>query len=105
MKTILRRERTSDEKHIDRIVKSGLMRLGENPNPSSSEHDGFAVTEPHRPPNPYPHFLFWDRLGGRKGQKCRILNADAKNARAIQIQFEDGFIAVVNRRAIRRRVL
>ena len=104
MKTMLRRDRTSEEKHVDRIVKNGLMRLGENPNPSSSERNGFAVTDPHQPPNLYPHFLFWDRLGGRKGQNCRILGADTRNARAIQIQFEDGFIAVVNRRAIRRRI-
>jgi hypothetical protein len=103
LKTILKRERTSDEKHIDRIVKSGLMRLGENPNPSSSERNGFAVTEPHRPPNPYQHYLFWDRMG-RKGQSCRIINPDQKNARSLQIQFEDGHTAVVNRRAIRRRI-
>lgn len=96
---MLRRDRTSEEKQIDRIVARGLMRLGETP--QSSPLDGKVANNPHRPPNAYPHFLFWDRLG-RKGQSCRILQPGRINARDLQIEFEDGFIAVVNRRAIRR---
>lgn len=99
MKRILRRERTSEEKRIDAKVKSGLMRLGENPSVTLTGKSS-EVAEPHQTTNPFPHVLFWDRLG-RKGQKCRVITP-RQNASSVQVQFEDGFIAVVNRRSIRR---
>lgn len=47
----------------------------------------------------YPHQLRHDRLG-RKGHKCAIL----RNACGLcHIIFEDGFTAVVERTALRRR--
>ncbi len=52
------------------------------------------------PDNPYPHILQWNRMG-RKGQACRIL---AMRGGMIQVQFEvDGFTALLDRRAIRRK--
>jgi hypothetical protein len=94
-----KRDRTGEEKQWDGMLKSGLMRLGENPNPSSSERNGFAVTQLHRSTNPFPHVLVWDRMG-RKGQKCRVITP--KNTSNVQVQFEDGFIATINRQALRR---
>ena len=96
-----KKDRTGEEKHWDAIVKSGLMRLGENPGTDSSQHPRSEVPEPHRPTNPFPHVLVWDRWG-RKGQKCRVLNPK-NNATRVQVQFEDGFIAMISRQAIRRR--
>lgn len=96
-----KRDRSSEEKHWDAIVKSGLMRLGENPSqsdpPSSPGHE---VAQPHRPTNPFPYYLAWDRLG-RKGQKFRVINPKPK-AKLVKAEFEDGFIATIDRRAIRR---
>jgi hypothetical protein len=52
------------------------------------------------PDNPYPHVLVWDRMN-RKGQACRIL---AMQGKLTQVQFEiDGFTALVDRRALRRK--
>jgi hypothetical protein len=85
---MLKRDRTSEEKHIDAIMKSGLRRLGdESPNPN-------------RAPNPFPHYVFWDVLG-RKGERCQIVKP-ARLASKVQVRFKDGSVAIVNRRAIRR---
>jgi hypothetical protein len=46
-----------------------------------------------------PHRLRWERLG-RQGQSCRILRA---NGAEVHVQFEDGFTAVLSRRALVRR--
>jgi hypothetical protein len=95
-----KKDRSSEEKQFDGMVKRGLMRLGENPNPSSSERNGFEVTKPHQPTRTYPHVLVWDRLG-RKGQRCKVLRVKG-NLYRTQVEFEDGFVAVVERMAIRR---
>lgn len=94
-----KRDRTCEEKHWDAMIRSGLMRLGEHPSMTLTGKSS-EVTEPRQTTNPFPHVLFWDRLG-RKGQKCRVITP-RQNASSVQVQFEDGFIAVVNRRSIRR---
>lgn len=85
---MLRKDRTSEEKQADRIMRSGLLRLGEQHTAEST-------------PKPFPHYLFWDVLG-RKGQRCRVINPDYTASSKIQIEFEDGAVVVVDRRAIRR---
>lgn len=96
---MLKRDRTYDERRFDAMLKSGLKRLGENSSVILRDNSS-RVTEPLRP-STYSHVLMWDRLG-RKGQRCRFVNPDRIRDRDIQVEFEDGFIAVVNRRAIRR---
>ena len=83
---MLKRDRSGEEKRIDRLTKSGIMRLGKQP---SSE----AAT-----PNPFPYVLYWDKLG-RKGQRCRLVQP---GFRVVLIEFEDGFWHTVNKMAIRR---
>ena len=80
-----KKERTADERHIDKLTKSGIMRLGAQPS-----HE--------EPPNPFPYVLYWDRLG-RKGQRCRILKS---GPRVFLVEFADGFRHTINRLAIRR---
>jgi hypothetical protein len=80
-----KRDRTSEEKQFDGMIRHGMMHLGETPS---------APAEP----NPFRHVLLWDRLG-RKGQSCRILKQRGTLA---QIEFEDGFVTRINRMAIRR---
>ena len=46
----------------------------------------------------YRHMLRWDRLK-RKGQKCRILKS---SGHLCDVEFEDGFTAVLERRALTR---
>jgi hypothetical protein len=53
---------------------------------------------PATDPNALTHYLAWD-FDGRQGQKCRILEAGTRTAR---IAFEDGFVTIINRLAIRR---
>jgi hypothetical protein len=48
----------------------------------------------------YPHRLRWDRLR-RQGQHCKMIGASGAMC---QVEFEDGFTALVSRRAIVRRV-
>lgn len=98
---MLKRDRTPEERSFDAKIKSGLMRLGENPNLFPPGYSS-EVTEPHRPSNPFSHVLVWDRWG-RKGQKCRVITPK-NNARVVQVQFEDGFLGMVNRQALRRSV-
>lgn len=88
MKLMLRRDRTSEEKRVDAIMKDGLLKLGAEPSTENT-------------PKPFPHFLSWHVLG-RKGQRCRVVNPDYPSSSKIQVQFEDGAIFVVNRLAIRR---
>jgi hypothetical protein len=47
----------------------------------------------------FPHTLRWDKLG-RKGQCCKILRNSDTHA---HIKFEDGFTAIVERRALTRK--
>jgi len=97
---MLKRDRTSEEKRFDGMVKSGLMRLGEHPSNCPSAGQSSEVTESLRPSNPFPHVLVWDRWG-RKGQRVRVINPTIKAAK-VQVQFEDGFVAAINRQALRR---
>lgn len=80
-----KKDRTSEEKQFDGMLKTAMKRLG--PNPQTAE-----------PPTPFPYVLVWDRLG-RKGQRVKITRQSAKTA---QIKFEDGFTTVINRQALRR---
>jgi uncharacterized protein YgiM (DUF1202 family) len=50
---------------------------------------------------PFLHTLTWDRLG-RKGQRCEIIGT-RNTIGNVQIRFEDGFTAIVNRKALRRK--
>jgi hypothetical protein len=81
---VKKRDRTSEEKQADKLMKTGVMALGTT-----------------IPPNPedYRHRLRFDMMG-RKGQPCRILQFSGT---LIQIQFEDGYTALVRRTALRRR--
>lgn len=84
---MLKRDRTAEEKRIDKLTKSGILRLGAQPS-----HEAAS-------PNPFPYVLFWDRLG-RKGQRCRILKP---GPRVVLLEFaDDGFITTMNKMAIRR---
>lgn len=85
---MLKRDRTPDEKLFDDKLRGGLLKLGTEPTAEST-------------PKPFPHYLFWDVMG-RKGQRCRVINPDYTASSKIQVEFEGGFIAVVDRRAIRR---
>jgi hypothetical protein len=82
---MLKRDRTGEEKRVDAKIRAGIMKLGPNP-------------DAHEEPNPFPHFLAWDREG-RRGQRCKVLRTTPKMA---MIEFDDGFQLVVNRLAIRR---
>lgn len=46
-----------------------------------------------------PYILQWDVMG-RKGHPCEMLPGKGS---FIQVRFEDGFTAVLDRRAVRRR--
>ena len=81
-----KRDLIAEERHIDKITKSGIMRLGAQPS-----HE--AATG-----NPFPYVLYWDKLG-RKGQRCRILKP---GPRVMLVEFEDGFKHTINRMAVRR---
>lgn len=85
---MLKRDRTTEEKAIDQMMKSGIMRLGKVP---ASQQGGI-------PKPPFPHVLYWDVLG-RKGQRCKIIKPGLKIA---LVEFEDGFRHTVNRMAIRK---
>ena len=79
------KDRTSEEKQFDGILKTALMCLGDNPANASK-------------PIPFPYYLAWDKLG-RKGQRCTIIRL--KTTR-VQVRFEDGYTAILNRQAVRR---
>lgn len=85
---MLKRDRSSEERRFDAMMKSGLKKLGdESPNPD-------------RTPNPFPHYVLWDVLG-RKGESCQIVKP-TRLVSKVQVRFKDGFEAVIDRRAIRR---
>jgi hypothetical protein len=94
-----KRDRSSEEKHFDAMLKSGLMRLGEHPSVTLTGKSS-EVTEPRQSTNPFPYVLVWDR-GGRKGQKLRVINPKPKS-RLVQVEFEDGLILTLDRQAIRQ---
>lgn len=50
------------------------------------------------PANTFPHVIVHNVLG-RKGKKCRIVNVSGELA---QIEFEDGYTNIVNRKSLRR---
>jgi hypothetical protein len=80
-----KRDRTSDEKQFDATLKTAIMRLGNEPQTAEAKF-------------PFPYVLAWDRFG-RRGQRVKIIRQTTRTA---QIEFEDGFLAVVNRMALRR---
>jgi hypothetical protein len=82
---VLKRDRSSEEKHADKLAKTGMMLLG-GTNPTPAE------------PTPFPFYLYWDKLG-RKGQRCQVQRL---TTRTVRVRFEDGFESVLNRSAIRR---
>ena len=49
---------------------------------------------------PFPHVLTWDRLD-RQGERCEIIGVRG-TVSDVQIRFEDGFTALVQRAALRR---
>lgn len=49
---------------------------------------------------PFPHVLRWPRLD-RQGQRCEIIGA-RNTIGDVQVRFEDGFTAIINRKALRR---
>jgi hypothetical protein len=81
-----KKERTTDEKRTDALLRTGIMHLGAQPS-----HE--AAT-----PNPFPYVLHWDKLE-RKGQRCRILKPGQS---IVLLEFEDGFRHTMNKMAIRR---
>lgn len=48
----------------------------------------------------FPHVLRWDRID-RQGQRCEIIGV-RNTIGDVQVRFEDGFTAVINRKALRR---
>jgi hypothetical protein len=80
-----KKDRTSEEKQFDGMLKTAMRRLGPNP-------------QADVPPIPFPYVLCWDRLG-RKGQRVEIIRQSTQTA---QVRFEDGFITILNRQALRR---
>jgi hypothetical protein len=80
-----KKDRTSEEKQFDGMLKTAMRRLGPNPQVDAE-------------PIPFPYVFVWDRLG-RKGQRVKIIRQSTKSA---QVMFEDGCFAVVNRQALRR---
>lgn len=83
-----KRDRTAEEKLIDKLTRTGAMLLG-------TDHRTKAKKVP------YPFVMFWSvgEAGDRKGQRCKVIES---NMRVADIEFEDGFKTRVNRRAIRR---
>lgn len=81
-----KKDRTSEEKWADGLLRRGMMLLG-----AQSSHEA-------EPPTPFPYVLYWDKLG-RKGQRCRILKPGPS---VLLVEFEDGFKHTVNRMAVRR---
>lgn len=49
---------------------------------------------------PFPHTFTWNRMG-RQGERCEIIGVRKTNG-YVQVRFEDGFTAIVNRKALRR---
>ena len=88
MKMMRKKDRTTEEKQVDAIMKSGLLKLGAEPTADSI-------------PKPFPHYLYWN-VQGRKGQRCRVINPDYTASSKVQVEFDDGAFMVIDRRAIRR---
>ena len=80
-----KKDRTSEEKKEDGMLKTGIMHLGPAPDADAERL-------------PFPYVLFWDRLG-RRGQRVKILRQTTLMA---HIEFEDGFRSSINRMALRR---
>jgi hypothetical protein len=91
---MLKRERTADEKKIDKLTKSAIMHLGAQPSKEAAQ------------PNPFPYVMFWSTIEGRKGQRCRIVTPARTRSlsplKHVEIEFEDGYRDRVNRMALRQ---
>lgn len=82
---MLKRDRTDEERQIDKLTQRAIMALGTQPARAAIK------------PNPYPYILLWDREG-RKGQRCKLV----KRGRVVVLEFPDGFRLAINAMAIRR---
>jgi hypothetical protein len=66
-----------------------------------------TVNEPKieaaRPPEPmpFPYIFRGHSHGDRKGQRCKVISDPRRNT--VQIEFEDGFKALVTRYVLRRK--
>ncbi len=47
----------------------------------------------------YPHVYYWNRCG-RKGQRRRVTARGRMNS--IRVEFEDGFVMITSRNAVRK---
>ena len=87
-----RREKTSDERTFDKLLRGGIMHLGKQPAQAAA------------PPNPFPYVMFWGTKG-RKGQRCRIVTLQRSTLsplKFVEIEFIDGHRDRVNRMALRQ---
>jgi hypothetical protein len=50
--------------------------------------------------DPFPHVLRWNRFD-RQGKRCEIIGV-RNTIGNVQVRFEDGFTAIVSRKALRR---
>jgi hypothetical protein len=48
----------------------------------------------------WPYIYFWHRMG-RKGQPCKVTARGKMNS--CRVEFQDGFIMITSRNAIRKR--
>jgi hypothetical protein len=51
-------------------------------------------------PTPFPYLFRGNFHGDRKGQRCKVISDPRRNT--VQIEFEDGFKALVTRYVLRR---
>ena len=49
--------------------------------------------------NDYPYVFYWHRLG-RKGQRCNVTARGKLNS--CRVEFEDGFVVITSRNAVRK---
>jgi hypothetical protein len=47
----------------------------------------------------YPYVFYWNRLG-RKGQRCKVTARGKLNS--CRVEFEDGFVVITSRNAVRK---
>jgi hypothetical protein len=51
------------------------------------------------PMDDYPYIFYWNRLG-RKGQRCKVTARGKLNS--CRVEFEDGFVVITSRNAVRK---
>lgn len=50
----------------------------------------------------YPYVFYWNRLG-RKGKRCKVTARGKLNS--CRVGFEDGFVVITSRNAVRNRLV